>query len=120
MSIRGKTAARVRCSPPLLGENKLAQPPKTILICSCEDTMRLDRGAIGRGCPDSAVAAFRHLCGTEIDHFREAAGRAGALTVACTYKAALFTEEAADRAEPITFANVRETAGWSSEGAQSG
>src|SRR5579872_3512351 len=31
-------------------EVRLAQPPKTILICSCEDTMHLDTSAVGRGC----------------------------------------------------------------------
>jgi ferredoxin len=103
-----------------LGEVKLAQPPKTILICSCEDTMRLDTAAVGRGCPNCEIAAFGHLCSTELDHFRSAVKKDGALIVACTQQAALFADEAGERSEQITFVNIRETAGWSSEGAQAG
>jgi ferredoxin len=103
-----------------LGEVKLAQPPKTILLCSCEDTMRLDTGAIGCGCRGNEAATFRHLCGTELDRFRTAAKTEDALMVACTQQAPLFADEARERAEPIEFVNIRETAGWSNEGAQAG
>jgi ferredoxin len=98
----------------------LAQPPKTILICSCEDTMRLDMTALRRGCCNSEITAFRNLCGTELDSFRNAARAEGSLTVACTQQTALFAEEAGERAEPISFVNVRESAGWSTEGDRAG
>jgi len=61
----------------------LEQPSKTVLICSCEDTMRLDVAAIKRGCSSSEVRGFRHLCGAELDQFRKFAATDGALTVAC-------------------------------------
>src|SRR5262245_13734366 len=51
----------------------LEQPAKTVLICSCEDTMRLDTAAIRRGCPSCEIRSFRHLCGAELNHFRNAA-----------------------------------------------
>ena len=46
----------------------------------------------------------------------------GPLTVACTQQTALFADIAAeiDRANPIQFANIRESAGWSSEASQAG
>ena len=44
------------------------------------------------------------------------------LTVACTQEAALFSEVAAEggRATPIEFADIRESAGWSSEAGKAG
>jgi ferredoxin len=98
----------------------MARPPKTILICSCEDTMRLDMTAIRRGCRNCEITAFHQLCGAELDRFREAASAEEQLTVACTQQAPLFTDEAGERAGRVDFVNLRETAGWSSEGAGAG
>src|SRR6266481_685957 len=98
----------------------MAQPPKTILMCSCEDTMRLDTAAAKRGCRNSEIATFRQLCRAEIDQFRSAAKAEGSLTVGCTQEAPLFSDEAGERPERIDFVNLRETAGWSTEGAQAG
>ena len=120
MSIRGKGCARVHRQRRIVGEVNLEQPAKTVLICSCEDTMRLDMAAIRRGCPNSEIRSFRHLCGAELDHFRSAAKAKGPLIVACTQQAAQFRDEAGSRADTIDFVNVRETAGWSSEGAHAG
>jgi len=82
--------------------------------------MRLDTAAIRRGCPGCQIGSFRHLCGTELDHFRNAARADGPLIVACTQQAAQFTDEAGERPEGITFVNIRETAGWSRDGANAG
>ncbi|MGV7216630.1 4Fe-4S binding protein [Bradyrhizobium sp. UFLA05-112] len=79
--------------------------------------MRLDTAAIRRGCPNCEIRSFRHLCGAELDHFRNAATAEGSLTVACTQRAAQFTDEAGERPDGITFVNIRETAGWSRDGA---
>jgi ferredoxin len=98
----------------------MAHPPKTILMCSCEDTMRLDPAAVQRGCHNSEIATFRQLCRAELDQFRNAAKAGGSLTVGCTQEVARFTEEAGERPERIDFVNIRETAGWSSEGNAAG
>src|SRR5258708_28900865 len=98
----------------------MARPPKTILICSCEDTMRVDGPAVKRGCGNSEIATFRQLCRAELDQSRNAAKAEGSLTVGCTQEALLFSDEAGERAERIDFVNLRETAGWSTEGAQAG
>jgi len=82
--------------------------------------MRLDTGAIRRGCPNSEIRNFRHLCGAELDHFRSAAKAEGSLIVACTQQAAQFRDEAGDRADTIDFVNIRETAGWSHDGDRAG
>jgi ferredoxin len=92
---------------------------RTILVCSCEDTMPLHPDAIRRGCKTADVQTARFLCRDQLDLFRKAAGAGGPLTVACTQESPLFTEVAGGDAA-ISFANVRETGGWSAEAAQSG
>jgi ferredoxin len=98
----------------------MPEPPKTILICSCEDTMRLDTGAVKRGCRKSEIAEFRQLCRAEIDHFRNAAKAEGPLIVGCTQEAPLFGDEAKGRSGKMEFVNLRERAGWSTEGTKAG
>src|SRR3954454_15904879 len=98
----------------------MAQPPKKILMCSCEDTMRLDPSTVARGCRSGEITTFRHLCGAELDRFRDIAAADTPLTVGCTQQAPLFSEEAGERAEPIAYVNLRETAGWSRQGDAAG
>jgi ferredoxin len=98
----------------------MPDPPKTILICSCEDTMRLDTAAVKRGCRNSEIAEFRQLCRAELDHFRNAAKTEGPLIVGCTQEAPLFGDEAKGRSGKTEFVNLRETAGWSAEGSLAG
>jgi ferredoxin len=98
----------------------MPEPPKTILICSCEDTMRLDTAAVRRGCRKSEIAEFRQLCRAELDHFRNAAKTEGPLLVGCTQETLLFGDEARERSRKIEFINLRETAGWSLEGTKAG
>jgi ferredoxin len=92
-----------------------------LLICSCDDTIPLDAGAIRRGCRNEPTTATQ-LCRAEIDRFRAIAAAENPLTVGCTQQAALFSEVAAEsgRADPIQFVNIRESAGWSSEAVQAG
>ncbi len=98
----------------------MPDPPKTILICSCEDTMHLDTAAVKRGCRKSEIAEFRQLCRAELDYFRSATKAEGSLVVGCTQEAALFADEAEGRSGRMDFVNLRETAGWSAEGTQAG
>jgi ferredoxin len=93
-----------------------------IVICSCEDTMPLDDGAVRAGCRGAKVTTARHLCRAEIERFRAMAQNADPLTIACTQESALFDEVATDagRTGLITYANIRETAGWSADAAGAG
>ena len=92
-----------------------------LLICSCDDTMPLDPGAVRCGCRGEPVTATQ-LCRAELDRFRAIAAVDTPLTVGCTQEAHLFSEVAIEvgRASPVKFANIRETAGWSIEAAQAG
>jgi ferredoxin len=91
----------------------------TVLLCSCEDSMQLDPASVAKGTDGARIIACRHLCRSEIDRYRSAA-KSGRLVVTCTQEAPLFEEVAEDEglAAAVSFVNVREAAGWSSEGAR--
>lgn len=88
---------------------------ETRLICNCEGTMTLAPETLGaQGKPAS------QLCRAQLDHFRAALGQFASVTVACTQEAPLFAEVAEDEgfSGALRFANIRETAGWSADGAR--
>ena len=94
----------------------MAERPRNIVICSCEDTMPLDVGAVKRGCKGASILTGNQLCRIELEKFRKASGEP--LTVGCTQEAPLFAETAPDA--DIRFVNIRETAGWSKDAAAAG
>ena len=83
--------------------------------------MAPDAASLARGARGAELRHFRHLCGAEAPAARAALAEGRAVTIGCTAMAPLFREFAADAgmAEP-SFANIRETAGWSNEGATAG
>ncbi len=95
---------------------------RKILICSCEDTMPLDAAAVKRGCRGAQVETARHLCRAEVDRFHAAVKEGEPIIVGCTQEEPLFSEITGEKenAAPLTFVNVRETAGWSKDAAQAG
>jgi ferredoxin len=93
---------------------------RVVLVCSCEDTMSLDAGALARGCRGAEFIRGRQLCRAELDRFRALLSSGAPITLGCTQEAPLFREVAADRAETVTFVNLRETAGWSDEATRAG
>ncbi|MDQ1080765.1 4Fe-4S binding protein [Pseudoroseomonas cervicalis] len=98
----------------------MTEPRRTIFACSCEDSMVLDEGALKRGC-GGRLATAEQLCRGQLDRFLAALGP-GDVTVGCTQEAPLFRQEAeaAGHQGQLHFANVREQAGWSDEGAAAG
>lgn len=97
----------------------MAERPRTILICSCEDTMPLHGEAVRRACAGAQVAEGRQFCRAELERVKQAAAAGGPITIACTQEAPLFGEVAADNAE-LSFVNIRETAGWSKDAKAAG
>src|SRR5205823_8026776 len=69
-------------------------------------------------CRAATVSKARQLCRAELDKFRAAAADQGPLTVACVQEAPLFSQLLESR--EVSFVNVRETAGWSKDGASAG
>src|SRR5262249_1138395 len=57
-------------------------------------------------------------CRAELETFRKAAAAGAPLTVGCTQEAPLFAELAEASSIDIRYANIRETAGWSTDAAQ--
>ena len=50
----------------------MAEGPRHVLICSCEDTMPLNVGTIKRACRGSEVTTAHQLCRAQLDLFRQA------------------------------------------------
>jgi ferredoxin len=100
----------------------MAERPRKILICSCEDTMPLDGAAVRRVCKGAEVIEGRQFCRAELERFRRAAAGGEPVTVACTQEAPVFSEAAGETASvgELTFVNIRETAGWSKDAQAAG
>ncbi len=97
----------------------MADQKRHIVVCSCEDTMPLDTETLRRSCRGAEVTSGRQLCRAELDRFRKLAAGSDPITVACTQESPVFSEIAAEAADPeITFVNIRETAGWSGQAAR--
>lgn len=100
----------------------MAERPRNVLICSCDDTMPLDGKAVERVCRGAKVVVGRQLCRAELERFRKLAAGDAPLTVACTQETPLFEEVAAENkaAAELAFVNIRETAGWSNDASAAG
>jgi len=107
----------------------MSKPPRspdpaagTIVICSCEDTMPLDAAAVARGCGGAEVTTARQLCRSQLALAGAVVSADGPLTIGCTQQARVFEElaAAAGRTAPISYVNLRETAGWSRDAAATG
>lgn len=85
-----------------------------VLLCDCGGSMTLDSSRIAAAPGRPA----RALCRAEIGRFEAALGTGGDVVVACTQEAPLFSQRAAETEFEggLAFVNIRETAGWGSEG----
>jgi len=94
---------------------------RTVLTCTCENTMAPDDVALGKAGCGGDPAAFQ-LCRANLDRFQAALAIGEPITVTCTQEAPLFREVAQAEAPDVDlrFVNIRETAGWTEEAAQSG
>ena len=95
----------------------MASDSRTIFVCDCEHSMDVDFDAIAKACGGKLISGTQ-LCGAELDRVRPALGQAGEVTIACTAQAPLFREAAEDAGDvaSVSYVNIRETAGWASEG----
>jgi ferredoxin len=84
--------------------------------------MPVDGSAVRRACKGVVAEVAHQLCRAQLDRFEALAKSPTPLTVGCTQEAAVFTRTANDagRRAPLRFANLRETAGWSSDAAAVG
>ncbi|SEF87735.1 4Fe-4S binding protein [Bosea lathyri] len=86
----------------------------TTFLCSCEETMPLHGETVAKACR-TKVRTAHQLCRKELDFFKTVLAQDSEVTVACTQEAPLFEEVAGDIGfgGRLTFANIREQAGWS-------
>lgn len=98
----------------------MAEKRRALLVCSCEGTLPLEVESLSRALAEEEIFPARNLCRTEIGRFLDAAAAPGEVLVGCTQEAPLFAEtaEAQGCRATLRFANIREAAGWSVQGAQ--
>jgi ferredoxin len=98
----------------------MALERKTLKLCSCNGTIALDAKRLAAALKTGAQPVVHtELCRKELGAYQAALGEPDVL-VACTQEAPLFAEvaEGARSQARLAFANIREAAGWSAEGAQ--
>ena len=98
----------------------MALEDRTLKICNCNKTMALDAKALASALKlKQPIRMHTELCRKEVGSFQESL-KDEACVVACTQEAPLFAElaESAGSATHLKFINIREHAGWSTEGAQ--
>ena len=100
----------------------MAKPVEKLVLCSCDKTFRPDQDAIMRGlaatASETVVQRCSQLCGTERSLLPTLVQGAASLTIACQQEEAglraLIDAENFDGA--LHFVDIRNRAGWSSEG----
>ncbi len=95
---------------------------KTLKLCSCNGTLAIDAKRLGEALKlQKPVTVHRELCRKESAAFQAALAESD-VVVACTQEARLFAElaDAAQSQAKLSFLNIRESAGWSSEGKGAG
>ena len=90
------------------------------LICNCNQTLPLQARALSQALAED-LTEHTTLCRREAGAFQRAIQGHNPVVVACTQEQRLFAELARQTEgalAPIRFVNIRETAGWSAQGAQ--
>lgn len=99
----------------LLQSNKSDQ--LRVLICDCEKTMHMNEDKLTKACKDNYDLSFHNqLCRRQIKSYEDSINT-GSCLVACTQEAPLFLEIAEENQLDgnVSFVNIREQAGWSSD-----
>ncbi len=88
---------------------------KTLLVCDCLGSQKLDADALGKATGLTCGACHSSLCTDQI-HIAAKAITAGDLVIACQQEAPRFAELAAELEAPLpTFVDLRDRAGWSDD-----
>jgi hypothetical protein len=91
------------------------------LLCNCNRTMQVDEKAIAGALQlDAVPTVSSELCRREVSSFEAAVKSGEDLLIACTQEAPLFAElhEEMGATREMRFVGIRETAGWSEQGAR--
>lgn len=97
-----------------------AHTPTQLLLCSCENTMSPDPSALSAATGLSCGPCHSALCTTGLAHVQRGLA-AGDTIIACAQEADRFAGLAADAGLPAPLCiDIRDRAGWSGQGRQSG
>ena len=82
--------------------------------------MTIDGKALATACGAAGADVSHELCRAELGRFQAATTEGGPILVTCTQEAPTFrhAHQQAGLTTPLAFVNIRENAGWSSEGAR--
>jgi NAD-dependent dihydropyrimidine dehydrogenase PreA subunit len=97
-------------------------PTMPTLICDCNKTMPLEPASLGTALGEK-LDLHSTLCRREAGAFQQAIKGSDPVVVACTQEKRLFAElgeHTEGAVAPLRFVNIRETGGWSRDGAQAG
>lgn len=86
-------------------------------LCSCNNTLALDRDALSAQCGSRPVHFHTALCRGEIGALETEFTARAQVYIGCTQESSLFGELASELGGGASCFNLRETAGWSTEGA---
>src|SRR5690242_8664826 len=98
----------------------MTSPRCKTLLCNCNRTMAVDAATIASTLKlESVPSVASELCRRQVSTFEAAVKDGQELLVACTQEAPLFTalHQELKASGEIRFVNIRETAGWSEQGA---
>ena len=88
---------------------------KTLLVCDCLGSQKLNPEALGSACGMTCERAFTALCTTQIEHAAKAMAD-GDVMVACQQEAHQFAALAEDMdIAPPVFVDIRDRAGWTDD-----
>ena len=91
---------------------------KTLLICDCLGTQKLDAGALATATGMTCSRVHTGLCQSQFDRAAKAI-EAGNVMIACQQEAPLFAAHAEDSGAPApTFVDIRDRAGWAADTAE--
>lgn len=96
--------------------------PLTLLACSCEGTVAVDRRALERAFPGASIVEGRDFGDADLERALRAGQASSRVLVGCSCQQAAVQDafEEAGITTPVSFANLRELAGWSREAAEAG
>ncbi|MCA0423846.1 MAG: 4Fe-4S binding protein [Proteobacteria bacterium] len=94
----------------------------TVLACSCAGTVPVDLAALARAFPKAQLVEGNDFAGADLGRAVAAARKGAQVVVGCACRQAVIEDAFAEAGVTagVTFANLRELAGWSTQAAAAG